>query len=121
MAKNKQKEVCLQFDIRYLFAGIGGIRRPYQKLGGTCVFSSEIDKFAVKTYEANWGETPSGDITKIAACEIKKIAEKFPEYKEFSDSCMENTGGRFLEVDEAFMKEANAEIDDEYTVYGRLL
>lgn len=48
-----------------LFAGIGGIRRPYQKLGGTCVFSSEIDKFAVQTYEANWGETPSGDITKI--------------------------------------------------------
>ena len=48
-----------------LFAGIGGIRRPFQKLGGTCVFSSEIDKFAKKTYEANWGETPSGDITQI--------------------------------------------------------
>lgn len=48
-----------------LFAGIGGIRRPYQKLGGTCVFSSEIDKFAIQTYEANWGEIPSGDITKI--------------------------------------------------------
>ena len=48
-----------------LFAGIGGIRRPYQKLGGTCVFSSEIDKFAIQTYEANWGETPSGDITRI--------------------------------------------------------
>ena len=48
-----------------LFAGIGGIRRPYQKLGGTCVFSSEIDKFAIQPYEANWGETPSGDITKI--------------------------------------------------------
>lgn len=53
-----------------LFAGIGGIRRPYQKLGGKCVFSSEIDKFAIKTYEANWGETPSGDITKIAAKDI---------------------------------------------------
>lgn len=53
-----------------LFAGIGGIRRPYQKLGGTCVFSSEIDKFAIKTYEANWGETPSGDITKINAKDI---------------------------------------------------
>lgn len=53
-----------------LFAGIGGIRRPFQKLGGTCVFSSEIDKFAIKTYEANWGETPSGDITKIDACDI---------------------------------------------------
>ena len=53
-----------------LFAGIGGIRRPYQKLGGECVFSSEIDKFAVKTYEANWHETPSGDITKIDAKDI---------------------------------------------------
>lgn len=54
-------------DFRFidLFAGIGGIRRPFQKLGGTCVFSSEIDKFAIKTYEANWNETPSGDITKI--------------------------------------------------------
>ena len=53
-----------------LFAGIGGIRRPYQKLGGECVFSSEIDKFAIKTYEANWGETPSGDITQIEAKDI---------------------------------------------------
>ena len=56
-----------------LFAGIGGIRRPYQKLGGTCVFSSEIDKFAIKTYEANWGETPSGDITQIEAKDIPKF------------------------------------------------
>ncbi len=56
-----------------LFAGIGGIRRPYQKLGGTCVFSSEIDKFAIQTYEANWGETPSGDITKIEAKDIPKF------------------------------------------------
>lgn len=56
-----------------LFAGIGGIRRPYQKLGGTCVFSSEIDKFAIQTYEANWGETPSGDITKIDEKDIPKF------------------------------------------------
>lgn len=59
-----------KFTFIDLFAGIGGIRRPYQKLGGKCVFSSEIDKFAVQTYEANWGETPSGDITKIDAKEI---------------------------------------------------
>lgn len=56
-----------------LFAGIGGIRRPYQELGGTCVFSSEIDKFAVQTYEANWGETPSGDITKINEKDIPEF------------------------------------------------
>ena len=48
-----------------LFAGIGGIRIPFQELGGVCVFSSEWDQFAQKTYKANFGETPSGDITKI--------------------------------------------------------
>lgn len=48
-----------------LFAGIGGIRLPFQELGGRCVFSSEWDKFAQKTYRVNYGETPAGDITKI--------------------------------------------------------
>ncbi len=48
-----------------LFAGIGGIRLAYQKVGGKCVFSSEYDKFAKVTYEANFGEVPFGDITKI--------------------------------------------------------
>ena len=50
-----------------LFAGIGGIRMPFQNLGGKCVFSSEIDKYAAQTYEANYGEKPSGDITQISA------------------------------------------------------
>lgn len=49
-----------------LFAGIGGIRMAYQSLGGKCVFSSEWDKFSRKTYEANFGEVPFGDITKIS-------------------------------------------------------
>ena len=53
-----------------LFAGIGGIRLPFQQLGGKCVFSSEWDKFAQRTYAANYGEVPSGDITKIAASDI---------------------------------------------------
>lgn len=53
-----------------LFAGIGGIRRPFEMLGGECVFSSEIDKFAIKTYIANYNDTPSGDITKISADKI---------------------------------------------------
>jgi DNA (cytosine-5)-methyltransferase 1 len=48
-----------------LFAGIGGIRIAYQNEGGKCVFSSEWDKFARKTYEVNFGEVPFGDITKI--------------------------------------------------------
>ncbi|MCA6438275.1 MAG: DNA cytosine methyltransferase [Bacteroidetes bacterium] len=47
-----------------LFVGIGGFRIAMQKLGGKCVFTSEWDKEAQKTYKANFGETPFGDITK---------------------------------------------------------
>ncbi len=53
-----------------LFAGIGGIRIPFQQLGGECVFTSEWDKFSQKTYIANFGEVPRGDITQIKASEI---------------------------------------------------
>lgn len=53
-----------------LFAGIGGIRLGFESVGGKCVFSSEYDEDACKTYEANFGEHPSGDITKINAKEI---------------------------------------------------
>jgi len=59
-----------------LFAGIGGIRYGLE-LAATelnketkCVFSSEIDTAACKSYEANFGEWPSGDITKIRATDI---------------------------------------------------
>lgn len=53
-----------------LFAGIGGIRIPFQELGGQCVFSSEWDKHAQTTYRINFGEIPAGDITTIATDEI---------------------------------------------------
>lgn len=53
-----------------LFAGIGGIRYPFQQMGGHCVFSSEWDKFAQKTYLENYGEMPNGDITQISAKDI---------------------------------------------------
>ncbi len=53
-----------------LFAGIGGIRRPFDNLGCKCVFSSEIDKHAISTYYANFNETPSGDITQISEKDI---------------------------------------------------
>lgn len=49
------------------FAGIGGFRQALDKLGGQCVFASEIDKFATKAYETLYGEAPVGDITKIDA------------------------------------------------------
>lgn len=47
-----------------LFAGIGGFRMALQNLGGKCIFTSEWDKDAQKTYRANFGEVPFGDITK---------------------------------------------------------
>lgn len=53
-----------------LFAGIGGIRLGFESVGGKCVFSSEFDEDACITYEANFGEHPSGDITKIEAKDI---------------------------------------------------
>lgn len=65
-AKNQKTS----FTFIDLFAGIGGVRLPFQQNGGKCVFTSEWDKFAKKTYAANFGEVPAGDITKIAAAEI---------------------------------------------------
>lgn len=59
-----------KFTFIDLFAGIGGIRLGFESVGGECVFSSEFDEDACKTYEANFGEHPSGDITKIEANEI---------------------------------------------------
>ena len=53
-----------------LFAGIGGIRIPFQELGGHCAFSSEWDRYAQKTYQFNFGEKPKGDITLIDANDI---------------------------------------------------
>ena len=56
-----------------LFAGIGGFRMAMQNLGGKCVFTSEWDKEAQKTYRANYGEVPFGDITK------QQIKDYIPE------------------------------------------
>jgi|TARA_B100001540_G_scaffold4135_1_gene3715 DNA (cytosine-5)-methyltransferase 1 len=69
--KNKSSEIIIAVKkdtrIRFidLFAGIGGMRLPFDDLGCECVFSSEIDKFCIKTYESNFNEIPHGDITEI--------------------------------------------------------
>ncbi|MCU0351284.1 MAG: DNA cytosine methyltransferase [Flavobacterium sp.] len=64
-----------KFKFIDLFAGIGGFRIALQNLGGKCVFTSEWDKEAQKTYRANFGEVPFGDITKD---DVKKyIPEDF--------------------------------------------
>lgn len=68
--KNKGNSLFSFID---LFAGIGGIRLPFQELGGTCVFTSEWDKFAQKTYKLNFGDLPEGDITEIPS-------ERIPDF-----------------------------------------
>lgn len=59
-----------KFTFIDLFAGIGGFRLAFQELGGECVFTSEWNKFAQKTYEVNFGEVPYGDVTQINEKEI---------------------------------------------------
>lgn len=57
-----------------LFAGIGGIRIPFQEAGGKCVFTSEWDSFAQKTYKMNFGGEIYGDITKV------NVEKDIPEF-----------------------------------------
>jgi len=64
-----------------LFAGIGGFRIPLEEIGGNCVFSSEIDKHSILTYEANFKELPHGDIKDISEKDIPEhdlLAAGFP-------------------------------------------
>lgn len=60
------------FKFADLFAGIGGLRRGFEAIGGTCVFTSEWDKYAQATYKANFALTHpiAGDITKILSSDI---------------------------------------------------
>ena len=59
-----------KFKFIDLFAGIGGIRIAFERAGGQCVFTSEWDKPCQVMYEANFGDKPFGDITKIVADEV---------------------------------------------------
>ncbi|WP_394186480.1 DNA cytosine methyltransferase [Pseudoalteromonas tetraodonis] len=64
-AKEREKNKNCRFKFIDLFAGIGGIRKSLEEIGGGCVFSSEIDPHAQYTYYTNYGVVPFGDITKI--------------------------------------------------------
>ncbi|XPV54192.1 MAG: DNA cytosine methyltransferase [Halarcobacter ebronensis] len=59
-----------KFQFIDLFAGVGGIRIPFDELGGECVLGSEIDKYAKITYQSYFKDIPQGDISKIQPCEI---------------------------------------------------
>ena len=62
-----------EFTFIDLFAGIGGIRYGFEEAGGKCVFTSEFDKYAVKTYLANFycNHKVHGDIKEITQPEGK--------------------------------------------------
>lgn len=67
-----QAKDTAKFKFIDLFAGIGGIRTAFESVGGQCVFTSEWDKYAQKTYLQNFGASHliHGDITKIDICDV---------------------------------------------------
>ncbi|MFA5652324.1 MAG: DNA cytosine methyltransferase [Candidatus Paceibacterota bacterium] len=67
---HQENNTLSKFKMIDLFAGIGGIRLGFESIGGECVFSSEWDASAQKTYQENFSEIPYGDITKIKPEEI---------------------------------------------------
>jgi DNA (cytosine-5)-methyltransferase 1 len=69
------------FNFIDLFCGIGGFRLAFERAGAKCVFSSDWNAFSQITYEANFGEKPTGDIHDVAVSEIQKhdiICAGFP-------------------------------------------
>lgn len=82
MIKYSETDKVLQgFTFIDLFCGIGGFHSALSSLGGSCVFASDIDKFAKAVYENNYGLKPHGDITKIAVEDIPRhdiICAGFP-------------------------------------------
>jgi DNA (cytosine-5)-methyltransferase 1 len=73
--------VSVPFTFIDLFAGIGGFRIALERLGGRCLFSSEWDRYAQRTYKEWFGHVPAGDIRKIDPAEIPDhqiLAAGFP-------------------------------------------
>ncbi|CAB9530542.1 methylase DsaV [Seminavis robusta] len=63
---NKKGNVASLFTYIELFAGMGGFRVALDRLGGRCVFASELDRFCIANYQVNFGgDRPAGDITRI--------------------------------------------------------
>jgi DNA (cytosine-5)-methyltransferase 1 len=60
------------FDFIDLFAGIGGLRKAFEQVGGRCVYTSEWDSYAQKTYAENFRDRHpiAGDITQVDAADI---------------------------------------------------
>lgn len=101
------------FEFIDLFAGIGGFRIAMQNVGGKCVYTSEWNKDAQKTYRENFGEIPFGDITKMHVknyipMEFDVLCAGFPcqafsiagYQKGFSDT----RGTLFFDIEQIFEK-----------------
>lgn len=67
----ERRDPAAKFRFIDLFAGIGGLRRGFESIGGECVFTSEWDKFSQMTYRKNFAEVPDhvfgGDIREFTA------------------------------------------------------
>ena len=99
-----------QFEFIDLFAGIGGMRLALENVGGQCVFSSEIDSYARKTYFSNFGSVPFGDITGISPKAIPDhdfLVAGFP-CQPFSTGGMSTL--RFLEKSDGFNYKNSGEL-----------
>lgn len=67
---NNTEQILQGFTFIDLFCGIGGFHSALSSLGASCVFASDIDKFAKEVYEKNYGLKPHDDITKIPVEDI---------------------------------------------------
>ncbi|MEQ8698391.1 MAG: DNA (cytosine-5-)-methyltransferase, partial [Bauldia litoralis] len=74
MARANHPKVPAEPTFRFidLFAGIGGLRRGFEPLGGECVFTSEWDRYAQATYRANFNceHELAGDIRQVKEDDI---------------------------------------------------
>jgi len=84
----KENSTAHEFDFIDLFAGIGGLRRGFESIGGRCVLTSEWNKEAVRTYKANYYCDPAyhafnQDIRNITLSDDTSISER-QAYKHIS-------------------------------------
>ena len=82
LPQSPKKNQKYDFDFIDLFAGIGGIRRGFEEAGGRCVFTSEWNKYAVRTYKANYYSDPDNhrfndDIRKITLSDQEGVSKDF--------------------------------------------